>query len=203
MLKLNTQTKASLTRLFVKITVALAIILNFTPIMQAGLVSAHGISSFNFNSLALAAISNPNYSDDSEDSDIIIQNSVFLQATGSPVKTETVASNPVKKVAAVAKKLNFVAKGKVLVTAYSSTIDQTDASPFTTANGSTVHVGTIACNFLPFGTKVRFPEKFGDQIFVVEDRMNKRHNDKMDIWMESRAEALQFGVRTLAYEIVQ
>lgn len=203
MIKFKTRTKASLTQILVKAIVALAIILNFTPIMQACLVSAHGLSSINSNSLVLAAISNPNYSDDdSGDLDIVIQNSVFIQATGSPV-TGTASVNPIKKVSSIVKKFSIVSKGKVLVTAYSSTIDQTDDSPFTTANGSRVHDGTIACNFLPFGTKVRFPEKFGDKVFIVEDRMNKRHNDKIDIWMESRTEALRFGIRTLTYEVVQ
>lgn len=73
----------------------------------------------------------------------------------------------------------------VVVTAYSSTPDQTDGSPFTTAMGSQVRDGIIACNFLPFGTKVRLPEFSGDKVFVVEDRMAKRNSHKLDIWMES------------------
>ncbi|MBI4709024.1 MAG: 3D domain-containing protein [Candidatus Portnoybacteria bacterium] len=91
---------------------------------------------------------------------------------------------------------------RVIVTAYSSTPDQTDSSPFITAKGTFVRDGIVACNFLAFGTKVRFPEMYGDKIFVVEDRMAKKNSHKIDIWMESRNEALQFGVRTLAVEIL-
>lgn len=91
----------------------------------------------------------------------------------------------------------------VIVTAYSSTPDQTDASPFITANGTYVQDGVLACNFLPFGIKVRFPDFSGDKIFSVEDRMAKKNSHKMDVWMPSRYEALQFGVKYLRYEIVE
>jgi 3D (Asp-Asp-Asp) domain-containing protein len=89
----------------------------------------------------------------------------------------------------------------VTVTAYSSTPDQTDDSPFITANGSWVHEGTLAANFLPFGTKVRFPDYSGDKNYVVEDRMNQRYTYRADIWMESREAAKQFGIRKLKMEI--
>jgi len=92
---------------------------------------------------------------------------------------------------------------RVVVTAYSSTPDQTDSSPFITANGSQVRDGIVACNFLPFGTKVRFPEYSGDKVFTVEDRMAKKNNEKMDIWMPSRSIALEFGVKRLAVEIIE
>lgn len=89
----------------------------------------------------------------------------------------------------------------VTVTAYSSTPDQTDDSPFITANGTWVHDGTLAANFLRFGTKVRFPDYSGDKVYVVEDRMNQRYTYRADIWMETREAAKQFGVRTLKMEI--
>ena len=91
----------------------------------------------------------------------------------------------------------------VPMTAYSSTPDQTDSTPFTTASGTHVHWGTVAANFLPFGTKIKIPSMYGDQIFIVEDRMNKRYWHKVDIWMPGRQEALQFGVRTLEIEILE
>lgn len=85
------------------------------------------------------------------------------------------------------------AKRLVLVTAYSSTVDQTDDSPFITASGTQVRDGIVATNFLKFGTKVKFPELYGDKIFVVEDRMKSNH--KVDIWFPTREEALQFGAK--------
>lgn len=81
------------------------------------------------------------------------------------------------------------------ITAYSSTPDQTDSTPFITASGTHVRDGVLAANFLPIGTKVRMPELYGDKIFVVEDRMNARYNVRADIWMETREEAKQFGLK--------
>jgi 3D (Asp-Asp-Asp) domain-containing protein len=83
----------------------------------------------------------------------------------------------------------------VHITAYSSTPEETDDTPFTTATGSTVHDGIIAANFLPFGTKVRIPAAFGNKVFVVEDRMHPRMTNSVDVWMPSKSAALQFGVK--------
>jgi len=94
-------------------------------------------------------------------------------------------------------------KQGTIVTAYSSTPDQTDDSPFITAMGSTVRDGIVACNFLKFGTKVRLPEIYGDKVFVVEDRMAKKNSHKLDVWMETREQALQFGVKRLTLEILE
>ncbi|MCR4323304.1 MAG: 3D domain-containing protein [Candidatus Azambacteria bacterium] len=91
----------------------------------------------------------------------------------------------------------------VTMTAYSSTPDQTDDSPFTMANGKRVHDGAVAANFLPFGTKVMFPELYGDKVFTVEDRMHKRFSNRMDIWMETRGEAIKFGIREVTVEILE
>lgn len=89
----------------------------------------------------------------------------------------------------------------VTVTAYSSTPDQTDDSPFVTADGTWVHDGTLAANFLPFGTKVRLPDYSGDKVYTVEDRMNERYTYRADVWMTSREAAKQFGVKKLKMEI--
>src|SRR3989344_4085984 len=59
---------------------------------------------------------------------------------------------------------------QVIATAYSSTIEQTDESPFVTASGSTVRNGIVANNGLKFGTKIRIPLLYGNRIFIVEDR---------------------------------
>ncbi len=79
------------------------------------------------------------------------------------------------------------------VTAYSSTPEQTDDTPFITASGTTVRDGIVATNLLPFGTKVQIPDVFGDKVFVVEDRMHSRKVNNLDIWMETYNEAKYFG----------
>ncbi len=82
---------------------------------------------------------------------------------------------------------------RVWLTAYSSSIDETDDTPFITASGQHVRDGIVATNFLPFGTKIQIPKVFGDKIFVVEDRMHPRKKGIVDIWMPSKQQALKFG----------
>lgn len=89
----------------------------------------------------------------------------------------------------------------VNVTAYSSTNNQTDDTPYITAFGTPVRDGIIAANFLPIGTVVRFPDKFGDKLFVVEDKMNERFSLQVDVWMSDREEAKKFGIQFLKLEI--
>lgn len=89
----------------------------------------------------------------------------------------------------------------VNVTAYSSTNGQTDDTPYITAFGTPVRDGIIAANFLPIGTVVRFPDKFGDKLFVVEDKMNERFSLQVDVWMSDREEAKKFGIQFLKLEI--
>ncbi|MCR4322965.1 MAG: 3D domain-containing protein [Candidatus Azambacteria bacterium] len=90
----------------------------------------------------------------------------------------------------------------VTVTAYSSTHDQTDDSPFTMASGKRVYDGAIAANFLPFGTEVMLPELYDDKVFIVEDRMHRRFSNRVDIWMETREEALEFGIKRVTIKIL-
>lgn len=107
----------------------------------------------------------------------------------------------------VAKNTNVAQKAvktiTVVATAYSSTPDQTDDTPFITASGKHVADNIIANNMLPFGTKVRIPKLYGNKIFFVQDRMNKRmSNYQIDLWMPDRESAMKFGVRTLEMEIL-
>ncbi len=92
--------------------------------------------------------------------------------------------------------------GIVFSTAYNSLPNQTDSSPWTTALGTRCREGVIASNFLPFGTKVKL-EGFGDRIFIVEDRMNKRFYKRIDIWFRNHNEAIKFGGRRLKYYVIE
>jgi len=92
---------------------------------------------------------------------------------------------------------------RVVITAYSSTVDQTDGDPWTTASGTRVKDGIIAANFLTFGTRVRIPDLFGDKVFYVTDRMHPRFSDRVDIWMTTREEALQFGAKVATIEVYE
>ncbi len=90
---------------------------------------------------------------------------------------------------------DFCKVRRVWVTAYTSTPEETDDTPFITANNTEVRDGIIAANFLPFGTRVQIPEAFGDKIFTVTDRMHARKRNFVDIWMPERDQALAFGIR--------
>lgn len=114
-----------------------------------------------------------------------------------PVQPTAVAS-AVAKSNAPARKTHVVS-----ATAYSSTPDQTDDTPFITAMGTHVRDGIIATNMLPFGTRVRIPSVFGNKVFIVEDRMNKRYWDRIDVWFPDRESAIQFGLkRSLIIEVL-
>lgn len=91
----------------------------------------------------------------------------------------------------------------VTVTGYSSTSDQTDATPFVTASNSRVRTGIVALSrdmlreFTPGA-----PFGYGDQVeiegvgvFTVEDTMNPRFAKRVDIWFSSRAAARLWGRR--------
>lgn len=98
---------------------------------------------------------------------------------------------------------------EVRATGYSSTPDQTDDTPFITASGTYVRDGIIAANFqingkrVPFGTLVRIPEIYGEKVFVVEDRMNARYRNNIDIWFPERNIARLFGSKNVLIEIVE
>ena len=93
-----------------------------------------------------------------------------------------------------------------IITAYNSSMSQCDASPCITASGFNVCKhnieDTVAANFLPLGTKIKIPDLFGEQIFVVRDRMHPRHHNQIDVWMKEYKKAKQFGVKVARIEII-
>lgn len=134
---------------------------------------------------------------------LILQNGIFAQPVSLPdISLREIVASRKSANTKITKVVNRLTQ-RVTVTAYSSTPDQTDSTPFITANGTYVYDGLVAANFLPFHSKVRFPEIFGDKIFTVEDRMAKKNSNKIDIWMPSRELALEFGVKRLIVEIVE
>jgi 3D (Asp-Asp-Asp) domain-containing protein len=98
-------------------------------------------------------------------------------------------------------KYDIAWSGAVTATAYNSMESQTDSTPWITASGTRCREGVIASNFLPFGTKVLI-EGFGDRVFVVEDRMNRRYKQRIDIWFRDYSDARRFGVRTIKYHVL-
>jgi 3D (Asp-Asp-Asp) domain-containing protein len=118
---------------------------------------------------------------------VISITAVPIQAAAPPLSNLSPATDKNPEVASVY-------EIEVWVTAYSSTPEETDETPFITASGKKVSYGIVAANFFDFGTKIKIPEIFGDKIFVVEDRMHQRKKNFIDIWMPTKEEAQKFGI---------
>lgn len=105
-----------------------------------------------------------------------------------------------------AAELDVYWSGYYSMTAYNSLAGQTDSTPCITANGFNLCEhgieDSVAANFLRFGTKIRIPELFGDKVFVVRDRMNKRYTNRVDIWMKSYENARDFGLKYAKIEVL-
>lgn len=120
----------------------------------------------------------------------------FSEAIVSMGNTAVPVSNPFEPM--------NIKKIKVMVTAYSSTVWQTDDTPFITASGEWVRDGIVANNMLPFGTRLTIPEIYGDKTFTVEDRMNPRKGDyNVDIWFPDNTQAKNFGARITYAEVLE
>lgn len=97
-----------------------------------------------------------------------------------------------------------VEKMPSIITAYSSTPEQTDSTPFITASNTRVREGIVANNHLPFGTKVKIPEVYGERIFIVQDRMHwKKPNNQFDVWFPEYNQAKNFGVKETYIEVLE
>jgi 3D (Asp-Asp-Asp) domain-containing protein len=92
---------------------------------------------------------------------------------------------------------------KVLASGYSSTIAQCDSTPFITAANTPPRPGVLAVSqdllreYTPgapfaFGDRVHV---YGVGYFLIEDSMNPRWTNRVDIWFPSRNEAVRFGLR--------
>lgn len=81
------------------------------------------------------------------------------------------------------------------ITSYTSSVEECDSDPFITADGSETGDGIIAANFLPFGTKIRIPDYFGNKVFTVHDRMNARYWYRIDVWMKEKKDMRAFGIK--------
>ncbi len=148
------------------------------------------------------------------DSDIIITNDSLVKEArmgeeAAKLTTPAIlkATLPVIESVASSSEFKVIRTSTHTITAYNSEAGQTDDSPCITANGYNVCESgaedTIAANFLKFGTKVKIPELFGDRVFVVRDRMNKKHPNRVDVWMAERTDAVHFGVKVAKIQVVE
>lgn len=92
----------------------------------------------------------------------------------------------------------------VTATAYTPCKFECDDTPFITASGKTVRDGIIAVSrdlhkILPFGSKV----KINNEIYTVDDLMNRRWKKRIDFFVWSKSSARAFGKRQVVMEILQ
>lgn len=66
------------------------------------------------------------------------------------------------------------------------------------ANGEYPHVGAVASDDLPLGTKVLV----NGQEYTVKDRFGGGYTDRLDIFMDTYDEAIEFGRQWLNVEIL-
>lgn len=129
---------------------------------------------------------------------IITTDSIIKDQTMDQEAAKIASSSPARK---VKKTMSRV------ITAYNSEVAQTDNDPCTTANGFNLckhnQEDSIAANFLPFGTEVMIPDLFGDRVFVVRDRMNSRHANRVDVWMKERHDAIKFGIQVATIQVLE
>lgn len=140
------------------------------------------------------------------------QNEVEIERT---VLSEKIITEPVNKIVQVQKKVQTTSRSSVTprtatvptnattykVTAYCSCAKCCGKTTGRTASGTQATAGrTVAApaNFA-FGTKLNI----GGQIYTVEDRGGAIKGNKIDIYVNSHAAALQWGVRYLPVSVVQ
>jgi len=92
-------------------------------------------------------------------------------------------------------------QGQVLtITAYNAEAAQTDSTPFITASNSRVRPGIVAVsqdlfrNGWVFGRKVYI---VGYGVYTIEDLLARRKRNQLDIFMNSKQKALEFGRKRL------
>lgn len=110
----------------------------------------------------------------------------------------------------------------IKATAYTSSVRETDHTPHITATGARTRMGIIAVSRdmlrgLPYGSRVmlqdlgsvkgrgvgRFNYLLRDRVFIVEDTMNPRIRNRIDIWLPNRRLALNFGARKLQVTVLR
>ena len=86
------------------------------------------------------------------------------------------------------------------VSAYTSSIEECGKSDGITASGRRATPRhTIAMDGVPFGTIVEIE----DVLYRVEDRFGGGYTDRIDIYMESKEEALRFGRKYIDVKIME
>lgn len=98
----------------------------------------------------------------------------------------------------------------VTATAYSSTPWQTDNTPCITSTGynvcnknkNIIAVSRDLVRSLGYHRQVRLPSLYGSEIFYIEDTMNARFINRIDVHHDSIEDARDFGVKRIEIEVI-
>lgn len=86
------------------------------------------------------------------------------------------------------------------ISAYTADSDECGKADGITASGVVAEAGrTIAMDGVPFGTEV----EIDGHVYVVEDRFGGGYSDRIDIFMDTKAEAFAWGRRYLEVKIYE
>jgi len=112
----------------------------------------------------------------------------------------------------VAPQVVSVDNNKTIMTAYTLSVNETDDAPCIGAGNNNLcelrpilkkdNKTICASRDLPLNTEI-YIDGYG--ICVIKDRMNKRYlgTNRIDILMDTKEEAINFGIRELSYIIIE
>lgn len=121
-------------------------------------------------------------------------------------KTAEARKGLVEEARLLQKAMNMSPVRTVTVTAYNPSADQCDDDPLIAASMRKVRSGTIAVSRdlfdqgWVFGRKVRI-EGYG--IFEINDLMNKRYTQRIDIFMWDEIKAKEFGKKNIRAALLE
>ena len=119
------------------------------------------------------------------------ETSIVIEAEQKPTKTPEIKKTEIKK------------KLWVTATAYSSTPWQTDNTPCITSTGynvcnkteNIIAVSRDLVRSLGYHRQVMLPSLYGSEIFLIEDTMNARFVNRIDVHHGSTKDARDFGLK--------
>lgn len=91
---------------------------------------------------------------------------------------------------------------EVITTAYTLSPDETDNSPCVSASGRNLCLypdNSVAYNLAPYGTAVEINGK----IYQVWDRVSQKYNERVDILMQDKQTALEFGKQKIKIKVYE
>ncbi len=140
-----------------------------------------------------------------------------------PVAAKPAAKPPVRTASRTPTSSRSLLTITVKSTAYNSQRSQTDSTPHITATGARTRFGIVALSRdllrrIPYGSLVRIEDlgswgngrgrgRYSRMLsgvnFIVEDTMNIRKRNTVDVWFPTRRAAIQWGARQIRVTVIR